>query len=294
METAISCGHGMGLGYSAADRWRFPPWMAFSRRGRPGGTLPIHSRNRDLIIPPFGRGRPHRPRARTINSDFEICDCPIVCYLSMAIALILIGCLLTAFVLDDTFGHLNSMISQLWLVGPLFISSGVVFFIRIILFLRKKQAQRRQREELRRRRRNAHSHRDATANPRDLEAPCSRRDSFSSLPPDYEAVVNGVGPPSVPRHHQLYRHGAGRRNPATGFYPGTPRCSAAMAFLNLEEPPPAYEDVVRTVIIMDESACPPYPVEANQCLPENISTIQREVCRLSCYVNGSTTDSSKS
>lgn len=143
METAISCGHGSNIGYNGnMERWRFPPWMAFSRRGL-GGAL-HHRGNRDVMLPTLQRRVP--PRNPTISTDFKICDCPVVCYFSMALSLIFIGCLTTAFALDDTFGQFNSLISQLWLVGPLFIAFGVVILGRTVMFLKKKRALRRQRE----------------------------------------------------------------------------------------------------------------------------------------------------
>lgn len=145
MESAISCGHGMAYGGGNIDRWRFPPWIAFSRHGGNRAGNLQQQRHRDLMLPRFRRRVPIRS-SHTVNSDFKICDCPVVCYFSMAIALILIGCLTTAFVLDDAFGQYNSMISQLWLVGPLFISCGIVIFVRTVIFLRRKQAAKRQRE----------------------------------------------------------------------------------------------------------------------------------------------------
>ena len=115
--------------------WRFPPWMVW-------GGLHEQQRNyRSFNPPPFIRRIP--PRSHTISSDFKICDCPIVCYFSMSISLILIGCLTTFFVLDDTFDSFSHAVSQLWLVGPLFISCGIVIFVRTI----RKRLQRQRTVE---------------------------------------------------------------------------------------------------------------------------------------------------
>lgn len=173
--------------------WRFPPWMVW-------GGLHEQQRNyRSFNPPPFIRRIP--PRSHTISSDFKICDCPIVCYFSMSISLILIGCLTTFFVLDDTFDSFSHAVSQLWLVGPLFISCGIVIFVRTVIFMRRKRMMQRQRtvktcfrifwrlfiflvdrylsclfylQELRRRRR---LHRRSPTDGRhiDVEAACSRR-----------------------------------------------------------------------------------------------------------------------
>ncbi|GAU96704.1 hypothetical protein RvY_08111-2 [Ramazzottius varieornatus] len=243
--------------------WRFPPWMVW-------GGLHEQQRNyRSFNPPPFIRRIP--PRSHTISSDFKICDCPIVCYFSMSISLILIGCLTTFFVLDDTFDSFSHAVSQLWLVGPLFISCGIVIFVRTVIFMRRKRMMQRQRTELRRRRR---LHRRSPTDGRhiDVEAACSRsRDSFSSLPPDYEAVINGVYSSFTPRHHSL-SSARGRRLSHQYQRP-------SLAFLNLEEPPPSYDEVTRLPFT---TRAPRY-VDVQAALGPNgpISTIQNEVRRFS-------------
>ncbi|OQV11408.1 hypothetical protein BV898_14285 [Hypsibius exemplaris] len=275
----VCTGPGVGVGPHGAhqQRWRFPPWMVWGGHG----VHDQHRNYRDFVTPPFIRRVPPRSRGggpgpTGSTTDFKICDCPIICYFSMSIALILIGCLTTIFVLDDTFGHFSSMVSQLWLVGPLFISCGVVILVRTIIFLRRKQNMRRQRAELRRRRRECRRT-GPTAGTTDLdpETACSRRDSFSSLPPDYEAVINGVCPPDAAARSSVNR---GRlssiRRASRGHRP-------SLACLNLETPPPSYDDVIRVPVFLASPLYIDIDFSMTTQSGEPICTIQNEVRRLS-------------
>ena len=143
MESSASCGHGRcGLPPNNRPYWEIFPTLSIFARPLPGA---LHSQQQNRMVPPFVRHR-RRRRTNVLNAnvpEFRACDCPVVCYFAMAIALIIAGILTTVFVLDDTFGH---FVGQLWLIGPLFIACGVVILVRSAIFLRRRQILKQERD----------------------------------------------------------------------------------------------------------------------------------------------------
>uniref|UniRef100_T1J5M7 Uncharacterized protein n=1 Tax=Strigamia maritima TaxID=126957 RepID=T1J5M7_STRMM len=106
------------------------------------------------------------------------CDCTSYCYFALAVVLFTVGIVITVLALDEAGGTMLSNLGHMWLVGPIFISSGndgsrrhlktkvgsVLIFPKDRLILELQGLQHQQQE---------------------LE----RNPSLLTLPPPYDAVV---------------------------------------------------------------------------------------------------------
>lgn len=97
------------------------------------------------------------------------------------------------------------------------------------------------------------------------------RNSFSSLPPDYEAVMNGVCPGTISQRH---RYSVLRRSSRTH--------QASLTFLNLEEPPPSYDEVIQVSSVFHDSYSLHFELQSTR-VSGGISTtqLQSDMSRLS-------------
>lgn len=116
-------------------------------------------------------------------STFGRCDCRSYSYFALSIVLFAVGTVITVLVFGDTGGYLFSNIGHVWLVGPVFICSGLLIAVRSVLYLRKKsviQMLLRQRALLR----------ELALQSRNQQSGCViRNPSTVTLPPTYEALM---------------------------------------------------------------------------------------------------------
>lgn len=158
-------------------------------------------------------------RSRRSDSEdgfFGSCDFTSYCYFSLAVVLFTVGTVVTVFALDDGTATLFSSLGHMWLVGPIFISSGLMVAVKTVLYLRKKNLMTflvRQRTMLRDIR---EGHSIAVA----------RNPSTITLPPSYDSAVCQLMPDR--RDSDAVR--------CFGFGPG-------------EAPPPSYEEALILVEI---------------------------------------------
>ncbi|XP_064478091.1 uncharacterized protein LOC135391682 [Ornithodoros turicata] len=66
-----------------------------------------------------------------------VCNCASYCYFSLAIVLFSLGTVLTILVLDDS-DKVFPNLTHMWLIGPIFISSGLMFAVKTIMYLRRE------------------------------------------------------------------------------------------------------------------------------------------------------------
>ncbi|XP_034936176.1 uncharacterized protein [Chelonus insularis] len=73
------------------------------------------------------------------HGTFGRCDCTSYSYLALSLVLFTIGTAITILSLGDAAnGHVFSNLGHMWLVGPIFIGSGLMVAVKCILYLRKK------------------------------------------------------------------------------------------------------------------------------------------------------------
>ncbi|KAM7296115.1 hypothetical protein ISCGN_021310 [Ixodes scapularis] len=78
-------------------------------------------------------GLSRRPYERRV----VVCNCASYCYFSLAIVLFSLGTVLTILVLDDS-EKVFPNLTHMWLIGPIFISSGLMFAVKTIMYLRRE------------------------------------------------------------------------------------------------------------------------------------------------------------
>lgn len=91
---------------------------------------------------PFIRQRLNRLR----NRDFEFeedqrfgrCDCTSYSYFVLSMVLFSVGTVITVLALGDADGYILSNLGHMWLVGPIFICSGMMVAVKSMLYLRRK------------------------------------------------------------------------------------------------------------------------------------------------------------
>ncbi|KAI4494893.1 uncharacterized protein LOC122516155 isoform X1 [Polistes fuscatus] len=72
-------------------------------------------------------------------NTFGRCDCTSYSYLSLSVVLFTVGTTITVFALGDIAeGHVFSHFGHMWLIGPIFISSGFMVAVKCMLYLRRK------------------------------------------------------------------------------------------------------------------------------------------------------------
>lgn len=89
----------------------------------------------------FLSNRAHRVEERYEESanTFGKCDCTSYSYLALSVILFMIGTAITIFSLDDIVGgHIFFKLGHMWLIGPIFICSGLMVAVKCMLYLRRK------------------------------------------------------------------------------------------------------------------------------------------------------------
>ena len=72
-------------------------------------------------------------------TTFGKCDCTSYSYLALSLVLFTIGTAITILALGDAADrHVFSNLGHMWLVGPIFICSGLMVAVKCILYLRRK------------------------------------------------------------------------------------------------------------------------------------------------------------
>ncbi|KAJ0177265.1 hypothetical protein K1T71_007274 [Dendrolimus kikuchii] len=91
---------------------------------------------------PFIRQRLHRLRHRDYDYDedqrFGRCDCTSYSYFVLSMVLFSVGTVITVLALGDADGYILSNLGHMWLVGPIFICSGMMVAVKSMLYLRRK------------------------------------------------------------------------------------------------------------------------------------------------------------
>ncbi|XP_041978368.1 uncharacterized protein LOC121732519 [Aricia agestis] len=137
---------------------------------------------------PFIRQRLHRLRNRDFDLDedqrFGRCDCTSYSYFVLSMVLFSVGTVITVLALGDADGYILSNLGHMWLVGPIFICSGMMVAVKSMLYLRRKsiiQMLLHQRAIIRDM---------ATAQAEQAySGQVPRTASSATLPPSYEALI---------------------------------------------------------------------------------------------------------
>ncbi|KOB66714.1 Uncharacterized protein OBRU01_20872 [Operophtera brumata] len=137
---------------------------------------------------PFIRQRLHRLRQRDYDFDedqrFGRCDCTSYSYFVLSMVLFSVGTVITVLALGDADGYILSNLGHMWLVGPIFICSGMMVAVKSMLYLRRKsviQMLLHQRAIIR----------DlATVQEQSYGGQVPRTASSATLPPSYDALIS--------------------------------------------------------------------------------------------------------
>lgn len=71
-------------------------------------------------------------------SAFGQCDCTSYSYFALSLVLFAVGTVITVLALGDAHGYIFFSLGHMWLVGPIFICSGLMVAVKSVLYLRKK------------------------------------------------------------------------------------------------------------------------------------------------------------
>lgn len=71
-------------------------------------------------------------------NTFGPCDCTSYSYIGLSIILLTVGSYITVLALGNIDGYLFSSLGHMWLVGPIFICSGLMIAVKCVLYLRRK------------------------------------------------------------------------------------------------------------------------------------------------------------
>ena len=71
-------------------------------------------------------------------STFGQCDCTSYSYFALSVVLFAVGTVITVLALGDADGYIFSSMGHMWLVGPIFICSGLMVAVKSVLYLRRK------------------------------------------------------------------------------------------------------------------------------------------------------------
>lgn len=74
------------------------------------------------------------PEPNTLGS----CDCTSYSYIALSVILLTVGSYITVLALGNIDGYLFSSLGHMWLVGPIFICSGLMLAVKMVLYLRRK------------------------------------------------------------------------------------------------------------------------------------------------------------
>ncbi|KAL4704948.1 hypothetical protein ACJJTC_013405 [Scirpophaga incertulas] len=95
-----------------------------------------------LFDSPFIRERLHRLRRTDYDLDedqrFGRCDCTSYSYFVLSMVLFSVGTVITVLALGDADGYILHNLGHMWLVGPIFICSGMMVAVKSMLYLRRK------------------------------------------------------------------------------------------------------------------------------------------------------------
>ncbi|XP_026756746.1 uncharacterized protein LOC113516528 [Galleria mellonella] len=140
---------------------------------------------------PFIRQRLHRLRHRDYDFDedqrFGRCDCTSYSYFVLSMVLFSVGTVITVLALGDADGYILSNLGHMWLVGPIFICSGMMVAVKSMLYLRRKsviQMLLHRRALIR----------DMAAIPAEQAygGQVPRTASNATLPPSYDALISNA------------------------------------------------------------------------------------------------------
>ncbi|XP_075558503.1 uncharacterized protein LOC142590337 [Dermacentor variabilis] len=162
-----------------------------------------------------GVGGDGSARGNRLARGMASCNCASYCYFSLALVLFSLGTVLTILVLDDS-EQMFPNLTHMWLIGPIFISSGLMFAVKTIMYLRRETMiayLARQHSLLR----ELHL---VAVEPGLLRGLQQRA---ASLPPPYEAVATGYNSPMC--------HGS-----TAAAFP--------LLMATTEEDPPSYEEAL--------------------------------------------------
>lgn len=171
--------------------------------------------------------RRRRGVGRRFSRGLASCNCASYCYFSLALVLFSLGTVLTILVLDDS-EQVFPNLTHMWLIGPIFISSGLMFAVKTIMHLRRETMiayLARQHSLLR----ELHL---VAVEPTLLRGLQQRA---ASLPPPYEAVATGCDSP-------IHSGAAGAAFPLL-----------MATTTGTEEDPPSYEEALLLI-----RSAPPY------------------------------------
>lgn len=171
--------------------------------------------------------RRRRGVGRRFTRGLASCNCASYCYFSLALVLFSLGTVLTILVLDDS-EQVFPNLTHMWLIGPIFISSGLMFAVKTIMHLRRETMiayLARQHSLLR----ELHL---VAVEPTLLRGLQQRA---ASLPPPYEAVATGCDSP-------IHSGAAGAAFPLL-----------MATTTGTEEDPPSYEEALLLI-----RSAPPY------------------------------------
>ncbi|XP_015930722.1 uncharacterized protein [Parasteatoda tepidariorum] len=150
------------------------------------------------------------------NDSVVICSSASYCYFTLSILLFSVGTVITILALDEHEGVFSNL-THMWLVGPLFISSGLMVAVKTIMYLRKETMIMfitRQRTLLR------EFHYPT------LEASCSRSCNNLTRPPSYDTIIGSAQQTS----QLILDHDINMNIDSDGS--------------SIENPPPSYEEAV--------------------------------------------------
>ncbi|XP_028173900.1 uncharacterized protein LOC114362628 [Ostrinia furnacalis] len=95
-----------------------------------------------LFDSPFIRQQLHRLRRTDFDLDedqrFGRCDCTSYSYFVLSMVLFSVGTVITVLALGDADGYILHNLGHMWLVGPIFICSGMMVAVKSMLYLRRK------------------------------------------------------------------------------------------------------------------------------------------------------------
>lgn len=140
---------------------------------------------------PFIRQRLHRLRRRDYDFDedqrFGRCDCTSYSYFVLSMVLFSVGTVITVLALGDADGYILNNLGHMWLVGPIFICSGMMVAVKSMLYLRRKsviQMLLHQRAIIR--------DMAAVQAEQAYSGQVPRTASSATLPPSYDALISNA------------------------------------------------------------------------------------------------------
>lgn len=151
------------------------------------------------------------------------CDFTSYCYFTLALALFAVGTVITVFSLDDGATSALSTLGHMWLLGPIFISSGLMVAVKTVLYLRKKNLVTlifRQRALFR------------ELQGLQMQPDIVRNPSAVTLPPPYESAVGQTVEQDNVQFH--------------GLHSTFGNCNVNLTAVD-EVPPPSYEEAMLLV-----------------------------------------------